>query len=178
MRVLSILKSCVVVSLFAFATCSFADSADNNINNSIISKLSADQSLAGTNISVKTDQGIVSLTGNVDSDTQAAAATQIAQSTLHVKDVHTNDLTIKGSQHIVADTIISAKVRGMFIQKKLFGDKDVAAISINIETNNGTVSLSGTADNKKEIDNAIIIAKSVSGVKSVNSSVTVVPVTQ
>jgi hyperosmotically inducible periplasmic protein len=61
----------------------------------------------------------------------------------------------------------------LFIQNKLFGDTDISALSINIETNNGKVSLSGTASSKQEIDNAIRIAKSVSGVDSVVSSVAI-----
>jgi len=59
----------------------------------------------------------------------------------------------------------------MFIQQKLFGDKDVAAISIIVETNDGVVSLSGTADNQHQINNAIKIAKSIKGVKEVKSIV-------
>ena len=170
------------ITLFLFLACSLSAFAavdykavDADLNTSISSKLSADPSLSGTNITVKTNKGVVSLIGNVDSDTQAVAATVIAQSTPYVKDVNTGKLTVKGSTQPIADTIITAKIRGMFLQKKLFGDKDVAAISINVETNNGVVSLSGTADNKKQIDNAIIIAKSVSGVKKVSSSVALSP---
>jgi osmotically-inducible protein OsmY len=61
----------------------------------------------------------------------------------------------------------------MFIQKKLFGDKDIAAMSIKVETNNGTVTLSGEADNKEQVNNAISIAKSVTGVIQVKSSVSI-----
>jgi hyperosmotically inducible protein len=62
-------------------------------------------------------------------------------------------------------------VKGMFIQEKLFGDKDIAAITIKVETVDGVVSLSGTADNKQQADNAIKLAKSVKGVKDVKSTI-------
>lgn len=182
MNVKSIAKSLVLTCLMSYPVFSNAQvdykTIDGDINKNIVSKISADPSLSDTTIKVDTSQGIVSLTGTVDSDTQASAATVIAQSTPYVKDVNTDNLTVKGSQQPITDTIITAKIRGMFMQKKLFGDKDVAVISINVETNNGTVSLSGVADNKKQIENAIIIAKAISGVKDVVSTVTVAPATK
>ena len=88
----------------------------------------------------------------------------------------TSDTTAVKSESaadVAKDTTITAKVKSLFMQKKIFGDKDIAAITISVETNNGVVSLSGTADNQAQIDNAIKIAKSVKGVKDVKSTVTV-----
>jgi osmotically-inducible protein OsmY len=48
-------------------------------------------------------------------------------------------------------------------------------MSIHVETNNGIVYLSGTADSKKQADNAIAIAQSVEGVKKVESSIKIAP---
>lgn len=179
MHIKSAIKSFLAICLVSYPMISSAQvdykAIDTDINKTITSKFAADSSLSDTSIKVDTSQGIVSLTGSVDSETQASAATVIAQSTPYVKDVNTDNLSVKGSQHPIADTFITAKIRGMFIQKKLFGDKDVAVMSINVETNNGTVSLSGVADNKKQIENAIIIAKSITGVKDVVSTVTVAP---
>ncbi len=79
------------------------------------------------------------------------------------------------SSNLAEDSAITAKVKGMFVQKKLFGDKDIAAITISVETTDGKVLLSGTADNQEQIDNAIKIAKSIEGVKSVQSTVTISP---
>jgi len=182
MNAKTIIKSVIVVSMLMCSMMSYAkvdhNPTDKDINTSINTKLSADQSLAGTSITVKTVNGVANLSGSVDSDTQASAATELAQSTPYVKDVDTSDLTIKGSDHPVTDMIITAKIKGMFIQKKLYSEKDIAAMSIGVETNNGTVSLSGTANNKKQIQNAIIIAKSISGVTDVKSTVTVSPIKQ
>ena len=79
-------------------------------------------------IKIKTVNGVVNLSGNVDSDTQANTATELAQSTAGVKDVDSSNLTIKGSEHPVADAAITAKIKGMFIQQKLFGDKDISVM--------------------------------------------------
>jgi hyperosmotically inducible protein len=54
------------------------------------------------------------------------------------------------------------------------GDKDISIMSIHVETKNGIVYLTGSADNVKEINNAVALAKSVKGVNKVISTVTVV----
>lgn len=69
--------------------------SDVGINTIVKEKISAAKSLDGTTIKVKTTNAVVNLSGNVDSDTQATAATEIAQSVIGVKDVETKDLMIK-----------------------------------------------------------------------------------
>lgn len=166
--------SAAAIAAIVFSSGALADAAnDASITSDVQSKLAVDTSLKGTAITVSTEDGVVSLSGNVNSDTQASTATQIAGSVSGTKDVDDSKLMVNGSAHPVSDAMITAKVKGMFIQQKLFGDQDIAAMSINIETNNGVVSLSGTADSQTEIDNAITIAKSVNGVKDVQSTVTI-----
>lgn len=155
-----------------FASYGFALS-DSSINGSVQNKLTTESNLSNTPIKVSTNKGVVALTGTVDSSSQANLATELAQSVPGVKDVDTSKLTVKGSSHPLNDSLITAKVKGMFIQQKLFGDKDVAAMSISVETNNGVVTLSGTADNQEQITNAINMAKKIAGVKEVKSTVTV-----
>jgi len=171
MNVKKIIGACIL-SLCA-STFSFANHlvSDASINSAVENKISSDQSLNGTTIKIHTEKGVVNLSGNVDSATQADAATELAQSTDGVTDVDSSKLTIKDSQHPIEDAVITAKVKGMFIQQKLFGDKDISAITISVETNNGVVSLSGTSDSQQEINNAIKIAKSVKGVKEVKSTI-------
>lgn len=72
------------------------------------------------------------------------------------------------------DALITAKVKGMFMQQELFGDKDISAMGIKVETVDGVVTLSGSADNKDQATNAEKIAKSVMGVKEVKSDVKIV----
>jgi hypothetical protein len=72
-----------------------------------------------------------------------------------------------------SDTAITTNVKAKFVQEKLFGDADISAMSISVETTNGIVHLTGTADNKKQIKNAVKLAKSVDGVKGVVNKVKV-----
>jgi len=98
----------------------------------------------------------------------------LVQSTKGVKDVNSNELKITRSQQPFTDTAITAKIKGLYLREKLFGAADVAVMSINVETKNGVVHLTGEADNSTQIQNAVALAKTVDGVKSVESRVKVV----
>jgi hyperosmotically inducible periplasmic protein len=70
----------------------------------------------------------------------------------------------------VDDTTITAKVKSKFIE-----DKAVAASSIQVETLNGTVQLSGFAKSETEREQAASLARDVKGVKSVKNDILVRP---
>ena len=124
--------------------------------------------LSKLDVKISTNKGIVTLTGNVDSDTQASSLIEHAESIIGVSDVDASNLTVKNSQQPLKDMIITAKVKGLMIREELLGEKDIAAINTSVETKNGIVYLSGVIDNEKQIDNAIdIIKKSVPEVKKV-----------
>lgn len=155
-----------------FISIGFAGSvADGLITETVKNKLSNDPVLSKVILNIQTENGLVYLKGTVDSETEANTAAELAQSIDGVKDVNTSRLNVKSSKQPLTDSYITAKVKGKFIQKKVFTSSEVAAMSIKVETNNGIVLLSGTADNVDQINNAIEIARSVSGVKQVKSSV-------
>jgi hyperosmotically inducible periplasmic protein len=163
--------SCMIIFSSAAMSQTMTDTSDLGITAAVNNKLAANAALTGGNIQVTTTNGIVHLTGNLNSETQATTATEIAQSTPGVKDVDVSNLQIKGSSQPLTDALITAKIKGLFLQQKLFGNKDIAAMTIKVETNNGQVLLSGTADNNNQIDTAIKLAQSISGVKNVKSTV-------
>ena len=70
----------------------------------------------------------------------------------------------------VDDAAITTSVKGRFVDTK-----DVDASSIQVETLNGTVMLSGFAKNVKEQGAAETIASNVKGVKSVKNQIVVRP---
>ncbi|HEX5539803.1 MAG TPA: BON domain-containing protein [Methylophilaceae bacterium] len=67
---------------------------DGVITTKVKSALLADDTVKGLDINVDTAQGVVSLSGTVDSQTQIDMATQIAKGVEGVKDVQ-NQLTVK-----------------------------------------------------------------------------------
>jgi len=157
----------------AFANSPITAIADTAITGMVKAKIVADPTLSNSQVDVTTNKGVVSLSGTVKTDSEADALVQIAQSISSVKDVNTSKLSVQESKHPMADTIITAKIKGLFIREKLFGDKDIAAMSIHVETNNGIVALTGTADSNQQASNAVKIAKSVKGVKNVESRIKV-----
>src|SRR6218665_3618521 len=100
-------------------------------------------------------------------NTLAAAATAIALLATTGCAV-TRDQSSAGAY--VDDTTITAKVKSKFIE-----DKAVAASSIQVETLNGTVQLSGFAKSENERDQAAALARDVKGVKSVKNDILVRP---
>jgi hyperosmotically inducible protein len=176
MKLRNILNAFLLGSALLFTGSAFCDTApvkDSVITAKIKSKIALDKSLSVFNVDVTTEHGVVTLSGNVDSDTDASAAIELAQSTDGVSDVEAGKLVVKESKHPFSDTAITAKIKGKYIKEKLFGKKDVAAMAISVETNDGVVSLSGDADSQQQADNAVKIAKSVSGVKNVESRIEV-----
>jgi hyperosmotically inducible protein len=70
----------------------------------------------------------------------------------------------------IDDTGITSSIKAKFVD-----NKQVDASSINVETLNGTVQLSGFAKNETEKSTAESIAKNVKGVKAVKNQITVRP---
>ncbi len=150
-----------------------ADSAKNRhvddsaITTTVKAKLGADKTLSDSNLNVKTAKGIVVIIGNVKTDDQANAAVEDASSTPGVKDVDSSKLIVEKSNQSLADTTITAKVKGAFLREKIFGDKPISVMGIAVETKNGVVFLTGSVENKAQIKEALKLAKSVKGVKTV-----------
>ena len=166
--------SIVIISLL-LGTYTFSQPvpSDAELLSTVKNKLAMESSLTGTTIVVTANNGIVTLTGDLNSNEQADTATQMAESIPGVKDVDTSKLTVNGTTQPASDNLITAKVKGKFLQQKLFGDKDIAAITITVETRDGVVTLGGTVDNQDQAKNAATMAKSVTGVKDVQSNIQV-----
>jgi hyperosmotically inducible protein len=70
----------------------------------------------------------------------------------------------------VGDAAVTGKVKSALI-----ADPDVKALQIDVDTKNGVVTLTGSADKSANVDRAVTVAKGVEGVKSVDSKLTVKP---
>lgn len=162
----------LIFSNAAFANTNNSPVSDATITQNVQTKIAAEKALADQTISVNTDGGVVALTGNLKTSRQATVAIEAAESTAGVKDVDTSNLTVKNSKHPVTDSVITAKVKGSFLQEKLFGDTNVPVVAIHVDTKNGVVHLTGKADNQEQRSKAITLAQSVKGVKKVDSKIT------
>jgi hyperosmotically inducible protein len=146
---------------------------DTTITASVSAKLALDKNVSHYPITVNTQNGVVSLSGTVNAQSEAAAVVALASSTAGVKAVNASKLEIQASTHPLSDTEITTKVKALFLKQNMFGEKDASTGSVSVETNNGVVYLSGTAENSEQVDNAIKLANSVSGVKNVKSTIVV-----
>lgn len=187
MRFSSLFKLTIIAAVTACAQPIFANmhtektaveaSSDAAITSTIQEKFAADKSVSDLKILVSSKSGIVTLGGKVNTDEEARKIIEIAESTPGVKDTDTSHLVIEESKQPIMDTFIIAKVNGAFAREKLFGDKDIAVMSINVDSKNGVVYLTGTASTKEQANNAVKIAKSIKGVKHVDSKIEVKPST-
>ena len=70
----------------------------------------------------------------------------------------------------LSDTAITSKVKAAIL-----AEPGLKTLQINVETNNGMVTLTGMVNSRGNSDKAVAIAGSVEGVKGVSNRLTVVP---
>ncbi len=90
-----ILAAALIMPAFSYAADSSTDTAgeyldDASITLKVKTDFAADKLVEGHDISVRTDQGVVDLTGTVDSASQSDRATELASKIKGVKAVHNN----------------------------------------------------------------------------------------
>lgn len=166
----------LLLSTTAFSTNLLAETkalSDSEITTTLKSNIAKHHELPKYQIDILTNDGIVVLTGEVANEKDAAIFIEEAQALPGVKDVNLEKFKVKHSTHAFADTVITAKVKGKFLEQELFGSKKVEAMSIHVSTKGGTVLLTGKADNKQQAETAVELAKAISGVKNVESKIIV-----
>ncbi|WP_413772009.1 molecular chaperone OsmY [Klebsiella aerogenes] len=131
-----------------------------------------DKSIRSTDISVKTENKVVTLSGTVESAEQKSQAVSAAKGVEGVSSV-SDKLTVAGEKSAslkgyAGDTAITSEVKA-----KLLADDIVPSRKVTVETSNGVVHLSGTLESSKQVDRAADIAKAVTGVKSVKNDLKV-----
>ena len=141
---------------------------DSTITAKVKAALVDHESIKSTDISVKTDQKVVTLSGFVESQAQAEEAVKVAKGVegvtsvsdkLHVRD--SKETSVKG---YAGDTAITSEVKA-----KLLADDIVPSRKVKVETTDGVVQLSGTVDSQAQSERAESIAKAIDGVKSVKN---------
>ncbi|NDL61372.1 molecular chaperone OsmY [Acerihabitans arboris] len=141
---------------------------DSAVTAKVKSALVGDKGINSNDISVVTNNGVVTLSGFVANQTQAERAVAATRSVegvtsvsdkLHVKE--TNNASVKT---YAGDTAITSEVKA-----KLLADDIVPSRKVKVETTDGIVQLSGNVKNSREASRAESVAKAVDGVKSVKN---------
>ena len=142
---------------------------DSTITARVKAALIDDKNIRSSDISVKTENKVVTLSGSVDSAEQKDLAVNAAKTVKGVTTVNDqlNVVAEKSAslEGYAGDTAITSQVKA-----KLLADDIVPSRKVTVETRDGTVHLSGTVDSRQQADRAADIAKAVSGVKNVENN--------
>ncbi|BBQ80455.1 molecular chaperone OsmY [Raoultella ornithinolytica] len=145
---------------------------DSTITARVKAALIDDKNIRSSDISVKTENKVVTLSGSVDSAEQKDLAVNAAKTVKAVTTVNDqlNVVAEKSAslEGYAGDTAITSQVKA-----KLLADDIVPSRKVTVETRDGTVHLSGTVDSRQQADRAADIAKAVSGVKNVENNLSV-----
>lgn len=141
---------------------------DSTITAKVKAALVDDESIKSTDISVKTDKKVVTLSGFVESQQQAEKAVSIAKGVEGVTSVsdklHVRDGKSQSVKGYAGDAATTSEIKA-----KLLADDIVPSRMVKVETTDGVVQLSGTVDSQAQSERAESIAKAVDGVKSVKN---------
>lgn len=153
---------------------------DVGITTKVRAKMAVDDTVRDSKIEVTTKNGVVTLTGNIDSAEAKERALSIAKQTKGVAEVkdmievrrasgggeapepgRTIGVTIDD-----ADTTVRVKAR-------LLEDPLVKGLEIDVDTRDGVVFLTGTVGSEKEKEQAIKLARETKGVSDVQPNLTI-----
>lgn len=151
--------------------------SDTWITTKVKAKLAATDDVKSLDVSVDTVNGVVHLTGDVHSNAERDKALSAARSIEGVKDVDASGLKVSAdpaeegeqesadSDQPVNDTWITTKVKA-----ELATTDGVDSMDISVHTVNGVVALSGMVKSDIERKKAVAAARSVKGVRKVDTS--------
>ncbi|MDZ7277365.1 molecular chaperone OsmY [Pantoea eucrina] len=145
---------------------------DSGITAKAKAALVDDDAIKSTDISVKTEQGVVTLSGFVASQDQAEKAVALVQKVEGVKSV-SDKLHVKDSKQSSLKGYAGDAATTSEIKAKLLADDIVPSRNVKVETTDGVVQLSGEVANQAQSDRAEKIAKAIEGVKSVKNDLKV-----
>lgn len=170
-----VLNSTKIAALIISSTISLNNAAcdelrDKEITSEVQNILKKESDIPVNHLKIKTNNGIVSLEGKVDTRLQADRIIELVNTINEVKEVDAYKLKTVRSNQYMKDAFITATIKGKIILLTQNGHLSKNSL-FHIETTNGYVHISGRADNKKEVDNLIKTIYSIKGVKEVKHSI-------
>ena len=122
-------------------------------------------------IAIELDKKTVVLSGVVLNDLQYEHAIALAQSVNNVMDINVDKLHVKAHKTALGYTYVTAKIKGVILREKLFENKPSADWPVRVETKNGVVYLSGIVDSAAKQKKMMLLARSISGYRTLHSTV-------
>lgn len=151
----------------------FSSSGDSANARKVNTALSLSKRLAGFHIDVASNEGVVTLTGQVPSEDIKSLAGEIARDTAGVTDVK-NDISVdpaaKPSSESVHVEDLEIRVA---ILEALNHSRELAGKNIEVKVENRSVTLSGSVETPTQRSGAEQIARAVDGVAGVTNELVV-----
>lgn len=151
---------------------------DTGITAKIKQRLASDERVKASEISVETNNGVVTLSGSVPSAEAKATAEELARNVPEVQGIDNQIVApsmldgaaakAEDSMEKAGDKISDAAITTK-IKAQMAADSQVSALDIKVNTEAGVVSLKGSVASNDIRDKAVAIARKVDGVKSVDS---------
>jgi hyperosmotically inducible protein len=138
---------------------------DAGISAAIKAKYVADPEINPFNIDVDTNDGVVRLSGTVEDEATRREAVELANNTDGVRRV-INEIKLgeRGLAERVDDATITAAVKA-----KIIADPELNALNIDVDTQNGVVTLSGVVKDERHRMEAVELARRTDGVREVRN---------
>ena len=163
----------------AFLTVACAHT-DVGITTKVKAKIAVDDAVRDSKIEVTTQDGVVTLTGNIDSAEAKERALSIAKETkgvVQVRDmIEVRTASTRGEapepDRTVGVTIDDAGTT-MRVKARLMDDPLVKAHKIDVDTRDGVVFLTGSVASEKEKEQAIKLTRETKGVRDVQANLTI-----
>lgn len=156
----------------------FIEKIGGAINNASITavitgKYAIDPLLDPFTIEVSTENGVVTLRGNVDSTIQYNRAVALAKETDNVQRVNASALTITSSQSPMSDAFTTFKIKMLLFKNSLFDGQNYSAWNIQVETNNGVVYMVGQVNSEQAKDQLLSMTHAEMGANKVIADIRV-----
>lgn len=159
-----------VLTIGLLGACSTHQSVETQVSDSAIAakvkaKLTGDPEINPFNVDVDVDEGVVRLSGTVEDEVTRDEAEKLARNTRGVRSVQ-NDLKIgeSGIADRISDATITTKVKA-----KLTGDPEINPFNINVDTEDGVVTLIGRVATEADSREAEKLARNTKGVRDVDN---------
>ena len=170
-----LLATLLAVLAVTFFGCATRSMDDTSITTKVKTKLAADSDTSAIRIGVETNGGVVTLSGEVPTETEKSKAEQLAKNTEGVTRVINNIMvrpSSTGSPGIgertgeaMSDASILTKIKSQYLAQGIVGT--------NVDVNDGVVVIKGEVENAQEKSQAEAIAMKTDGVKSVKNQLTI-----
>lgn len=164
---LGLLAATITVSACSTTREASSQLSDAGITSKVKAKFAADPEVSNVaSIDVDTQEGVVRLSGNVDTQAQKEEAEKLAKQTEGVRYVR-NDIDVGGGRSFgrgVDDAVITSKIKA-----KLTADPSMNPFNIDVDTDKGAVTLTGRVNDTTEKATAERVARDTAGVQSVDN---------